>query len=192
MTLLNIPKSLRSRKDMIAFLRDHFRYDTMNSWNRSTSYANKIKIRNFALTHEQADACYDLMMLEDAGAVSGFSEVLDDFAVKHEHRWQIGTNGRSSGYLVLYQGGTHPGGQHFSLPGRGLDESDAFDSWAIDNLRARVALVLDFDRTCEAACQAFLDYAVSHKVVERRVTVVRKVKVAVPKSEAADGRGGDQ
>jgi len=28
-----------TKEEMIAFLRDHFRYYTMNSWNRSTSYA---------------------------------------------------------------------------------------------------------------------------------------------------------
>jgi len=182
--LLNIPRKPRTRKDMIAFLRDHFRYYTMNSWNVSKSYANKIKISSLALPREQENACFELLDVEGAGELSGFSEALDDFAEQNEHRWLIGTNGRSSGYLVLYQGGIHPGGQRFSLPGRGLDESDDFDSWVTDELRDRVALVLDFDKACEAACQAFLDYAVSHKVEERMVTVVRKVKVAVPKSEA--------
>lgn len=33
----------KDRKEMIAFLKNHFRYDTMNSWNRSTSYANNVK-----------------------------------------------------------------------------------------------------------------------------------------------------
>jgi len=188
-TLLNIPKKPRTRKDMITFLRGHFRYYTMNSWNMSKSYANKIKISSLALPREQENACFELLDVEGAGGLSGFSEALDDFAVKHEHRWQIGTNGRSSGYLVLYQGGTHPGGQHFSLPGRGLDESDDFDSWVTSELRARVTLVRDFDRTCEAACQAFLDYAMKHKVVERTVMEPRKRFVAVPKGETVNEGG---
>ena len=32
------------RETIISFLKNHPRYDTMNSWNRSTSYANCIKL----------------------------------------------------------------------------------------------------------------------------------------------------
>jgi hypothetical protein len=32
----------RSRSAMVEFLKGHYRYDTMNSWNRSTAYANNI------------------------------------------------------------------------------------------------------------------------------------------------------
>jgi len=34
----------RHRRTMKALLKKHFRYHTMNSWNRSTSYANCIKL----------------------------------------------------------------------------------------------------------------------------------------------------
>ena len=36
----------RCRETMIAFLKKHFRYYTMNSWNKSTSYAKNIKLHN--------------------------------------------------------------------------------------------------------------------------------------------------
>ena len=36
--------NLNKRGEMIAFLKNHFRYDTMNSWNRSMSCANNIKL----------------------------------------------------------------------------------------------------------------------------------------------------
>ena len=36
----------RYKETMIKFLRQHFRYHTMNSWNKSTSYANNIKLYN--------------------------------------------------------------------------------------------------------------------------------------------------
>ena len=38
--------NLNKRGEMIAFLKKHFRYATMNPWNRSTSYANNIKLYN--------------------------------------------------------------------------------------------------------------------------------------------------
>ena len=34
----------RSRAEMTAYLAGHFRYDTMHSWNRSTSYACNMKL----------------------------------------------------------------------------------------------------------------------------------------------------
>ena len=36
----------RYRETIVKFLQKHFRYNTMNSWNRSTSYANNIKLHN--------------------------------------------------------------------------------------------------------------------------------------------------
>ena len=35
-----------TREEMISSLEKHFRYFTMNSWNRSTSYARNVKIRS--------------------------------------------------------------------------------------------------------------------------------------------------
>jgi hypothetical protein len=95
---------------MIAFLRDHFRYDTMNSWNQSTSYAVRIKISQLNLSKEDTNACYEMLEAEGIFDCSGFNEVLHDFERRHEDEWQIGSNGRSGGYLVLYQGGRKPSG----------------------------------------------------------------------------------
>ena len=37
-------------------------------------------------------------------------ELMDNFAAEHNYRWQVGMNGRSGGYLVLYQGEITPSG----------------------------------------------------------------------------------
>ena len=99
---------LRSRKEMTRFLTTHFRYDTMNSWNQSTSYANDVKVYNLGLTKEQEDKLY--AMLETAEFYTYINEMLNEFAVEHSHLWPVGFNGRSSGYLVLYQGFTRLSG----------------------------------------------------------------------------------
>jgi hypothetical protein len=52
---------LRSKHAMINFLSTHFRYNTMNSWNRATSYANRVKIPYLGLTREQANKAYELL-----------------------------------------------------------------------------------------------------------------------------------
>ena len=94
---------LRSRKDMVDFLSNHFRYDTMSSWNQSTSYAHRVKIHNLGLTSEQIDKAYELLDMDET--YDNINWLLDEFAKEHNYAWQVGFNGRSGGYLVLYQGG---------------------------------------------------------------------------------------
>ncbi|MBT4814329.1 MAG: hypothetical protein HON70_01445 [Lentisphaerae bacterium] len=94
---------MRRRKTMTGFLRDHRRYWTMNNWNRSASYANCIKIHKLGLTTEQLENAWE--MLDMPQVYDAIHVVLEEWAIKHEWLYQIGFNGRSSGYLVLYQGG---------------------------------------------------------------------------------------
>src|SRR4030067_1592007 len=96
------------REEMIAFLRVHFRYYTMNSWNRSTSYARRVKIRNLGLTREQESRAYDLIYVEDT--FLEINERIREFSEENGCRYQAGFNGRSSGYIVLIQGGKEPSG----------------------------------------------------------------------------------
>lgn len=56
---------LRSRKEMIDFLTNHFRYDTMNSWNCSTSYAANVKIYNLGLSRAELDKLYELIETDE-------------------------------------------------------------------------------------------------------------------------------
>ncbi len=52
-----IKESEPTREAMIAYLRKHFRYYIMNSWNRSKSYARNVKVYNLGLTRGQEDKC---------------------------------------------------------------------------------------------------------------------------------------
>lgn len=92
---------LSSRKDMITFLRNHMRYDLMNSWNKTTSYANNIKIYNLNVSEETKEAFFEML---DTDIFDEARDILDDFRDRYDGRYQIGTNGRSGGYLVLYNG----------------------------------------------------------------------------------------
>ena len=96
----------RSRKAMTEFLSEHFRYNTMNSWNRSTSYANNVKVGEIGLTHEQDMKLFEIM--EREGAYDEINDRIWEFGFDHDWRWQVGFNGRSGGYLVLYKGGWKP------------------------------------------------------------------------------------
>lgn len=141
----------RSREEMTAYLANHFRYNTMNSW-----------------------------------------------------------NGRSSGYLVLYQGGTEPSGYRsfcarcgqknytsiaetgkrcgvcnkearidfskppmriFSYPGWGVDMDEDFEDWSLYELQQRTELVQEFDRLADDVVAEALYIAQNHSVEERIVYI---------------------
>jgi hypothetical protein len=99
----------RYKKPMQDFLKKHFRYDTMNSWNRSTSYANNIKLHNFEKPAGVNDDTW-WGILEVTEWHERLSELLEDFGREHNWLWQVGINGRSGGYIVLYRGGIKPSG----------------------------------------------------------------------------------
>jgi len=90
----------RSKQAMIDFLTGHFRYDTMNGWNRSTSYAHNIKLHHLGLISQQMDAAYDMLQTDFWDEISA---PIEDFTSVMSGGYTIGTNGRSGGYLVLYQ-----------------------------------------------------------------------------------------
>lgn len=103
-----VPVDLRSRSKMTDFLEQHFRYFTMNSWNCSESYACNLKIYRLGLDSEIENKLYDLIKCQEF--FYALKELMDEFAAAHQYRWQVAMNGRSGGYLVLYQGEIKPSG----------------------------------------------------------------------------------
>lgn len=210
---MSTPKSPRTKASMIEFLEGHFRYPTMNFLNGATSYARNIKIHCLDLDHETTMKCYEMLDIKEA--FWEFQDVREDFAIRHDYKWQIGQNGRSGGYLVLYQGGRKEldyttrcdrcfrptwykteqschhegcGGtlqvlktaiQTSFTSGHGTDDKTSFEDWTHEELSRRVVLVKDFDRTCNLAVEAFVDYAKSHKVEEQEIMVPKMIKVAI-------------
>lgn len=101
--------NLKKRGAMIAFLKKHFRYNTMNSWNQSTSYANNIKLHNVAKPKNiDSDTWWGMLWISEWQ--EKLSDLLEEFGEKYNWQWQAGINGRSGGYVVLYQGGIKPSG----------------------------------------------------------------------------------
>lgn len=100
----------RTKAAMVKYLAEHFRYHTMNSWNNSTSYAMKVKISHISdgIPNDVVSRMYDCLEVREA-----FHEpnrILEEFDERYKYVWQIASNGRSSGYLVLIRGGTRPSG----------------------------------------------------------------------------------
>lgn len=99
----------RYRESMIKFLKNHYRYDTASSWNRSTSYANNIKLYNIDKPDDiESDIFWDMLTVTQWQ--NKLSDLLEDFGRKYNWQFQAGVNGRSNGYVVLYKGGIKPSG----------------------------------------------------------------------------------
>lgn len=96
------PVDKRNKTDMIDFLATHFRYYSMNPWNRATSYANNMKVNQVGLDSETIEKIY--VMMDIPNFYNEINFLLGNWAESHNYRWQAGFNGRSDGYLVLYQG----------------------------------------------------------------------------------------
>ena len=208
----------RTRKEMISFLATHQRYDTMRSWNRGTSFSRNIKLHRIQFPdNETRNRAWDLFDVEEA--FEGFNDVLLEFNIRHDYHYQIGTNGRSGGYLVLYKGGKKDSGyksycpacgqrnyqvaeegvslcgvckqlrHNYTYPvmsiyttGETIGEpyGSEYEDWDTSSLKNLVDIVWDFNKTVEAAVQAFVDYARLNEAAEETIMVPKRVKVSRP------------
>lgn len=108
MTIFSQNVDRNSHTAMRNFLWRHFRYNTMNSWNNSTSYAHNMKITHLGLESSIVDKLFDLIQTEEF--YEPIRNLISEFGTDHNYEWQAGFNGRSGGYLVLYQGEQKPSG----------------------------------------------------------------------------------
>ncbi len=76
----------------------------MNSWNRTTSYANNVKLHNLNIPKELMNTAYKMLEVDEVD--DEIRRAMREWAADRDYVWQVGFNGRSNGYLVLYQGGS--------------------------------------------------------------------------------------
>lgn len=139
-------------KQMFNFLKNHFEYWTMNSWNNNESIANNVKLYNLDLSGDWSVA----LSLLEAGEYETISMLIHDW--EREHRgYEVTFNGRNGGYLVLTdQGSVRP-----VLPDEitGSEDYEEYKSYCRDYLGSvklnrqtlvhYTKLVQDFDRLCD-------------------------------------------
>lgn len=141
-----------NNKEMYEFLKEHTEYWTMNSWNRLYSIANNVKIYNLKL---EGDYWRALEMLQR----DNYSEV-NDFIIywEEEHQnYTVGFNGRSGGYLVLYNKKNNGNVLDYYITNS--DNYEDFKELLKDynitlkdyhtTLLEQVELVQDFDKLCD-------------------------------------------
>lgn len=84
-------------KQMFNFLKDHYQYYTLNSWNGLKSIANNVKVYNLKLS---GDCWNALTFLQDDDYFT-VNIMIAEWEAEHRG-YKVGFNGRSGGYLVLY------------------------------------------------------------------------------------------
>lgn len=81
------------------YIKNHYVYNVMNSWNRLQSIANNIKIYNLELTNEQIDKFFELISIDEELLYANLQFLIEDF--EDITNTNIFFNGRSNGYLVI-------------------------------------------------------------------------------------------
>lgn len=159
------PTEEMTRQEMIEYLMGHFTYWTMNSWNKTTSYANNVKIYNLGLSEELMDKAYDAidLLFENDTFLIEWNTLKLSFC--ENTGCDIGFNGRSDGYLVLYPKWCG-----------GLDEYEDFEDWETEDIVERVDLVKEFDKFCDDARDLFIYYLENGEVVEVEKVIVKQEK----------------
>lgn len=185
MRITEIDPTTATREEMIDYLVNHFKYHTLHSWNQSTSYAHCVKVNHLdGLTNAERDKLYDLVQADDFYDEINF--LMNEFAIFHKHAYQVGFNGRSGGYIVLYQGGKHADGRIYTKPGLSMDQGETFADWDDDSIRARVELVREFDDLIVNIFDHVKDMIERYDVVEEIVMVPKKFK-ALKERESSEG-----
>lgn len=139
-------------KQMFNFLKNHFQYYTMNSWNRQKSIAHNVKIYNLGLS---GDSWTALTFLQDDDYFT-VNQMIEDWEAEHPN-YRVGFNGRSGGYLVLY-----PAQRYDCILSADVDESESYEEYKrycrefYGSVKANrydlvqmVQLVQDFDKLCD-------------------------------------------
>lgn len=91
----------RSKESLAEFLSGHYRHDTMGSWNQSTSYANCVKVDRLGLKGQDLHKAFEILNVD--GYWHEIRGPIRDFEKAWYSSYTIGSNGRSGGYLVLYE-----------------------------------------------------------------------------------------
>lgn len=146
-------------KSMWNFLKNHYTYYTMNSWNRSQSIANNVKLHRLDLDGDWTVAMRYLFDEADAGLLQmHIEDEIREFVAENPY-YEVFFNGRSGGYLVI----SEKQGRGSVLP-ECVEEFDTYEEfkeevkagwnyWNVKDfnreLREAVEIVREFDKLCD-------------------------------------------
>lgn len=149
---------LSNKNDMVEFLAKHPRYWTMNGWNELSSYAQNVKLHNLRLPEDISEKAYDFIDAECETYNEQLHMLLSEFTL--ETGYFAGFNGRSGGYIVLYDSVREPDTGKLRVSNASIDSDCTVEDFAersMSNLRERVELVTRFDKLCDDIRALFIE-----------------------------------
>ena len=165
-----------SPKSMFNFINEHFKYWTMNSWNRLESVAHNVKLYNLGL---DGDWCTALDYLTDENDIGDLqfeiSMRIRDWE-KDNPGYTLGFNGRSDGYLVIYNMEKDGRVNFRNILPESLTGYDTYEEWKaslkdnwcgytenvsdyIGELREYTQLIRNFDKFCDELRELVNEYS---------------------------------
>ena len=144
-------------KSMWNFLKNHYTYNTMNSWNHQKSFAHNVKLYNLNLDGDWTVAMKYLFDEADSGCLQTYiDDEIRDFEERNDC-YTVYFNGRSGGYIVLYDVALNG-----TVIPKCVDEYDTYEDFKEDykdlgyrvsdfnrELREAVEIVREFDKLCD-------------------------------------------
>lgn len=170
------------RQSKIDFLVNHFRYNTMNSWNRMTSYANNVKLYRLGLP--DVSKAYEFFEAECESYTWDIDDAIREFETD-TGGYTAGFNGHSCGYLVMYDTAYDSNGTRRVLL-HGIDEWEDFEDWSDDAIDERVRLVQRFDKLCDEIRDILIYYIENTEISDVPVITTTTKRVAKLKDEESE------
>lgn len=159
--------------EMFYFLKKHFTYYTMSSWNKLESIANNVKLYNLGLNGDYGKLL-EILEIDNCNCINS---KIEDWECDNKN-YKVGFNGRSSGYLVLYNKDNNNNVLDYYIT-----DNDTYEDFKEDikynfgtlknyhdRLVEQVEIVQSFDLLCDELkelCQYMLD---NTKIVEEEIT----------------------
>ena len=159
---------ISSPKSMWEFLHDHFTYFTLNSWNGCKSIANNMKMYNLKLEGDWGTALRFFTDEADMGDAQFLVQSLISEFERSHYFYRVFSNGRSGGYLVLYNRDNNT-----SVLPYWITDYDTYEDFKADvkeccnssvsdykqQLRIYTQLVREFDELCDRLRDLANDYS---------------------------------
>lgn len=156
-----------NNKDMFEFLKEHYEYYTLSSWNGLKSIANNVKVYNLGLDYE----ILELLQVDNYFTIN---DTIETWEIEHKG-YSVGFNGRMGGYLVLYNENNNGNVLDYYVENNDSYEDFKEDiknnygglKYYHDSLVEQVEIVQSFDKLTDELVEICKDMLENCKIVEK-------------------------
>lgn len=171
MKFFNKTKKNMTLTQKFDYIKEHFTYCTMNSWNKTESIANNIKLYKLPLTKEQKERAWEIIGDENLNDELWWNELepyIAEFKDRYHQNYDIYSNGRNGGYLVL------TGNNGYKVVNEDIKNAESYKKliknfqdyygWSFREAQKEARqeiedtfdLIVDFDETCDDMLAEFI------------------------------------